>query len=532
MRYKFLILVLLAIVLGAYRIVSAQARPDQPHVIYLPVVNKGDDTITITASSFDLSRESDASLTFSPASGKPDDTITIRGEHFTGVVLVLFGNTPAVFTVVSDDKLTAIMPAGATNGKISVVTLAASGDEFVVTGGTTETATATNGPEPSATPSGTVAPTAAATETATGIPSTPTDVIEPTDTAVPGTATATTVAPTATPTVPGAPTATPGAATSGIWISKAEVMALPMSGPGWNEVLGAANGSAGSPSLSNQDSKNNVLIMAKALVYARTGTASYHTDVISALRAIATGNLESGARALALGRELAAYVIAADLIDLRTADPALDSQFRTKIKSLLTFKTGGGPGSLIECQEQRPNNWGRHCGASRIAVDLYLGDKADLDRAAKVFHGWLGDRGAYVGFKYGDLSWQANPSAPVGVNPVGATIQGHDVSGAQPDDMRRGGSFKWPPSATGYPWEALQGAVATAHMLNRAGYPAWQWNDKAMLRAVQFLYSIGWAADGDDRWQIWIVNRAYGVNFPTTGGGAGKNAGWTQWTHR
>jgi len=524
MRYKFLILVLLAAVLGAYRIVSAQARIDQSNVIYLPVVNKGDDnTIQISASSLDLNKDkANASLTFSPANGKPGDTITIRGEHFTGVVLVLFGNVPTVFTVINDDELTAIVPDGATNGKISVVTLAASGDEFMVTEGATATATGTETPAPG---TGTPTPT-------TGPTGTPTEVIEPTDTPVPGTPTATTVAPTATPTVPGAPTATPGAATSGIWISKAEVMALPMSGPGWSEVLGAANSSAGSPSLSNQDSDNNVLIMAKALVYARTGTASYRTDVISALRAIATGNLESGARALALGRELAAYVIAADLIDLRTADPALDTQFRAKIKALLTFKTGGGPGSLIECQEQRPNNWGRHCGASRIAVDLYLGDKADLDRAAKVFHGWLGDRGAYVGFKYGDLSWQANPSAPMGVNPVGATIQGHDVSGAQPDDMRRGGSFKWPPSATGYPWEALQGAVASAHMLDRAGYPAWQWNDKAMLRAVQFLYSIGWAAESDDRWQVWIINKAYGANFPTTGGGAGKNAGWAAWTHQ
>lgn len=526
MRYKTIFfLVLLAIVLGAYRIVRACLRPDQPHVIYLPVVNKGDDnSIQISASSIDLNK-ANTSLTFSPANGKPGDTITIYGEHFANVALVLFGNTPASFTVVSDDELTAIVPDGATSGKISVVTLSASGGVFVVTGGTTATATATATPLPGTTPTNTPTPGVGSTATAT-------EVIEPTDTPVPGTATATTVAPTATPTVPGAPTATPGAATSGIWINKAEVMALPMSGAGWSEVLGAANGSAGSPSLSNQDSSNNVLIMAKALVYARTGTASYRTDVISALRAIATGNLESGARALALGRELAAYVIAADLIDLRTADPALDTQFRAKIKALLTFKTGGGPGSLIECQEQRPNNWGRHCGASRIAVDLYLGDRADLDRAAKVFHGWLGDRSAYAGFKYGDLSWQSNQSAPVGVNPVGATIQGHDVSGAQPDDMRRGGSFRWPPSATGYPWEALQGAVASAHMLDRAGYPAWQWNDKAMLRAVQFLYSIGWAAESDDRWQVWIINKAYGANFPTTGGGAGKNAGWTQWTHQ
>lgn len=45
-----------------------------------------------------------------------------------------------------------------------------------------------------------------------------------------------------------------------------------------------------------------------------TGTQSYRTDVINAcMDAIGT---ESGGRTLALGRELGAYVIAADLVGL------------------------------------------------------------------------------------------------------------------------------------------------------------------------------------------------------------------------
>src|SRR3989344_5887216 len=44
-------------------------------------------------------------------------------------------------------------------------------------------------------------------------------------------------------------------------------------------------------------------------------------------------------RALALGRELAAYVISADLIDLKNFDVALDTSFRAKIRSLLTTPT-------------------------------------------------------------------------------------------------------------------------------------------------------------------------------------------------
>jgi hypothetical protein len=530
-KYVRLVLFLAVLLIAAGFGHAAQAQQtNAPHRVFLPLVQAAQaqpvtnsDQATLTLGNaritFGLTEtdEEPGVLTFAPSTGQVGDTITVTGTHFTGVVLVLFGGIPAAFQVISDNQISTTVPAGVTSGVISVVTLAQSAALFTL--GVPVTPTATLTPTATSPATATSVPTGTVPATSTPVPATATSV--PTATPV-ATSTATPVVPTATPIV--------SAPAVGIWIGQAELAALPMSGAGWSELLSAANSSAGSPSLSNQDSNNNVLILAKALVFARTGTASYRTDVISALRAIATGNLESGARALALGRELAAYVIAADLVNLKTADPALDAQFRTKIKGLLTFSTGGGPGNLIECQEQRPNNWGRHCGASRIAVDMYLGDKTDLDRAAKVFHGWLGDRSAYTGFKYGDLSWQSNPSAPVGVNPVGATIQGHDVSGAQPDDMRRGGSFHWPPSATGYPWEALQGAVVQAHMLNRAGYPVWTWNDKAMLRAVQFLYNIGWPAEGDDRWQIHIINKAYSSHFPTTGGGAGKNMGWTQWT--
>jgi hypothetical protein len=46
------------------------------------------------------------------------------------------------------------------------------------------------------------------------------------------------------------------------------------------------------------------------------------------------------------GRELAAYVIAADIVSLRTLDPDLDSPFRVKIKQLLTTPTIDGPRNL------------------------------------------------------------------------------------------------------------------------------------------------------------------------------------------
>lgn len=317
----------------------------------------------------------------------------------------------------------------------------------------------------------------------------------------------------------------------GIWISPAEIAKLPMSGPGWADVLAAADANPGPPSLSNQDSNNSTAIMACALVYARTKEQKYLDKVLSALRVVATGTLEKGARALALGREIPGYVLAADIARISEIDPALHAQLRAKFKSLLTAPCSSGPATLRESHEERPNNWGGHAAAARIAIALYIEDVDELDAAAKVFKGWLGDRASYAGFKYGELDWQADQAHPVGINPKGSTIQGHSVDGAQPEELRRAGGFQWPPAKTDYYWEGLQGPMAAALMLDRAGYPAWEWCDEALLRSVQWAYAIGWPAVGDDQWQVSLINYAYGTSFPVTGGGKGKNVGWTLWTH-
>ena len=99
--------------------------------------------------------------------------------------------------------------------------------------------------------------------------------------------------------------------------------------------------------------------------------------------------------------------------------------------------------------------------------------------------------------------------------------------------MRRGASFNWPPTATGYPWEALQGAVLEAELLRRAGYDTWNWENKALLRAAEFLYDdIGWAATGDDEWQPWLIDARYGTSFRGSAPASnGKNFGWTDWLY-
>jgi hypothetical protein len=318
---------------------------------------------------------------------------------------------------------------------------------------------------------------------------------------------------------------------TGMWVSAAELASKPTSGPAWNAVKAAADASA-SPNIADQDSLHDVDTLAAGLVYSRTGAAPYRSKAAAAIAA-AMGT-ERGGRTLALGRNLASYVVAADLIGLGALDPALDARFRAWLSAVRTEPLDGR--TLISTNEERPNNWGTMAGASRIAADIYLGDTADLNRAATVFRGWLGERGAWSGFKFGDLSWQADPANPVGINAPGTTRDSQPLDGAQPEEMRRGGTFATPPAHTNYPWEALQGAVVQAQLLSRQGFDAWNWGSKALLRASNYLADLdarygGWWAQGDDSWQPWLLNRAYGTTRPApTPTRPGKIMGFTDWT--
>ena len=384
----------------------------------------------------------------------------------------------------------------------------------------------------------TASPTRTATSTATRTPTrTPTLTGTP-PTSTP-TATGSTPTPSRTPTVAASPTATrTGTATPvPLWISRAEIEALPTSGTPWANVINTANSYEGSPTVCNQDSPNNVMVLAKALAYVRTGNQTFRTRVrVNVMNVIGTEN-GSTCRSLALGRKLAAYVISADLVGLTSSE---ETTFRNWLTNLRTKRLNGDNRSLVECHEERPNNWGTMCGGSRAAASAYLGDRTDLDRTAEVFKGYLGDRSSYAGFSYGsDQSWHADPNALRGINPQGSVKQGVNIDGVLPDDMRRGGSFRTGcPVYTGYPWEALQGVMVQAEILHRQGYNAWGWENQAERRAVQYLKNLydqcggQWYGDTDDEFTPWMINHVYGTSFPTASPvHMGKIMGWTDWTH-
>lgn len=345
-----------------------------------------------------------------------------------------------------------------------------------------------------------------------------------------------------TPTTGNNPTPTTGGGNvqipppeDGLWISGSRLMSLPTSGAAWNNLMSEASKSAGTPDLSNQDDPTNMIVMAKALVCARVN--QHCQDVVAALQSVVNNKSEDKAkRTLATGRELAAYVISADLINLKVRDPGLDAQFRTRIWEIITkpMSDNHGGKSVYNEHEVTPNNWGTMAGGSRVAVVAYLGNKSEIDKAANTFLGWLGDTSKSSSFDFkGDTSWQC--SRPyVGVNPANCSIQGHDVGGALPEEMRRSCSFTWPPCKSGYNWEAWQGAIVQAVILYNQGYDVWNASDKAILRGYQWLHSsaMNFPASGDDTWQPYLVNYYYGSSFPAPATSTpGKNAGWADWTH-
>ena len=328
-----------------------------------------------------------------------------------------------------------------------------------------------------------------------------------------------------------------------LWVTPQELNDLPTEGAAWENLLRGTMNATTNPDLANRKDNTEVYTMAKALVYAKTKDVRYANQVRQTLAILVRNHpLSDSFRWDWLGilRSLGSYVIAADLIDLNDFDPAFDQNiWRPWLSGARFAVTDGGRGSVVSAQETRPNNFGTHGGASRIAADLYLNDQNDLDQAIRVFKGYLGNRRAYSNFKYGELSWQADMSNPVGINPKGATIEGKNVDGVLPDDQRRSGSFRWPPPKENYSWEGLQGVITAAEMLHRAGYPAFEWEDRAILRAVQWLYTTTFndgsnhPAVGDDRWQIWIINKRYETSYSQfVSISPGKMVGWTDWSHQ
>lgn len=320
----------------------------------------------------------------------------------------------------------------------------------------------------------------------------------------------------------------------GIWISPAEIAALPTSGTAWDKLKSTATGALGTVDLGSNTSVHDTNTLALAYYAARLSSP---TDKAKVAQEISTVPGSSRTRALEFCRNITDYVIAADVIDLKTVNPTVDASFRSFIRNWVFVDNSlsghsGGDGAHGTA-EKSANNWGGMCRAAYSVTARYLGDSVALDNVTKWHKGFLGDRATYSGLVYSTTTWHADASAKLGINAKGATIAGNNVDGVIPEDQRRTGDYAWPAPQGHYPWEALQGALLTDVVLQRAGKITPNYQDSAMVRAYNWLYTVNSnPASGDDTYQMWIVNKVYGTSFPTqVGVSAGKNMAWTDWTH-
>jgi hypothetical protein len=335
------------------------------------------------------------------------------------------------------------------------------------------------------------------------------------------------------------------AATDYLLMSRSALLARPVTGSAWAYMVDTAQQSLGPANLCDQHSVHHLRTLAAALVYARTGAANYGTKArAGVMNAIGTSVVGCDNATLALGRQLAAYVLAADFAGLSGTN---DTTFRSWLSTIRTKIVGGHSiwNSLEHTQMESQNNWGAFAGASRIAASLYLGDTSDVSQASRITQGFLGDRSAYAGFDAqltsAALSWTCtgSQSTYTPVNPA-CTRGGINVDGAVVADISRGGSLRWPPGSTGidYQIESIQGLGLQVELLYQNGYSgAWDWSSQALKRMAAIVTRSrasggrGWNTTQAARQMPWLLNLRYGTNIPTAAAGLGRAIGFSDWLY-
>ncbi len=342
------------------------------------------------------------------------------------------------------------------------------------------------------------------------------------------------------------PSATPArAADDYILMPRAELLRLPTSGAAWAELKAVADSSLGSPNLCDQDSKHHMRTLAAALVFARTGAASYGTKArAGVMAAIPTQKVGCHNATLSLGRQLLSYVLAADFANLSGSN---ETTFRYWLSSMRTKNIGGHSRwyTLTRTHTDSAANWGAMAGASRIAASIYLSSWTDVAAAAKVTRGFLGERAQYAGFGHkldtNDLSWTCSGSQST-YTPVNPTCVkgGINVDGAAIADISRGGARSWPAKDPGIPdqLETIQGLGMQVELLYRHGFSgAWAWSNRALKRMADVVTrsgasgGTGWNETTASRQMPWLLNRRYGTSYPTRVNGTGRLISFTSWLY-
>ena len=172
-------------------------------------------------------------------------------------------------------------------------------------------------------------------------------------------------------------------------------MARPVTGTPWRNLKAVADGGLGTPNLCDQNSRHHLRdARRRARLCADRRRILWREARGGVIAAIKTLRVGCDNATLALGRQLTAYVLAANFADMTGSS---DVTFRAFLSTIVRRIVGGHGvwDSLYHTHIRSATNWGAYAGAARIATSLYLGNTADVAAASKVTRGFLGERAAY-----------------------------------------------------------------------------------------------------------------------------------------
>lgn len=328
-------------------------------------------------------------------------------------------------------------------------------------------------------------------------------------------------------------------------LSAAEITALPASGSAYTYMKARADDAIAqmtfgtpastSPLLVNRSDQYATAVMACAFVYLKTGTVAYKDHVTTACRyligtetlATATDSTASVDFLLAAMRQLTGYILAADMVGMSPGVLGSRTGWTTKawdtwLGELRTKVIGSSSNKnrTDVLNNQHATNWGAWASSSRIAIDIYIGDYADLAIAVERLKYYLRESltgSGWITSNSFDSTWAYVPTGESvafwGVNPVPPGEAGiyTGKNGLIPEDASRSAGAYPTFDATGldYTFHALGAQIIATAMLEREGYSGvWTWGNSALARVMARLNAEGVSAGNGRSTAKWVVHAA------------------------
>lgn len=331
----------------------------------------------------------------------------------------------------------------------------------------------------------------------------------------------------------------------GAIIDRDELMALPTSGLAWDVLLSAAKAQkVDGANLSDMHNQHDVGTLAVALAGVRLGDDALISKAEACLMdAIGT---EANGDSMDVGRSLAAYVFAADVLGIRSG-PIYEwlASFATK---RIPHDNTGIPMTFRARAWETGTNASCQVGLCSVALAVYLRDREWLEDNWNAFRRMCGDTSSPFQLKpnqFGD-PWQWDINNRVGIQQTGKVINGLNVDGAIVDMGRSNPkpttSLVYKSDMSLYPWVSYNALAWAGMVLHRQGYPAFTVGNQALMRAAIFLRRLardynqmGWWGQDKKEDSKWIAHVAYGLplsEYPITlPVGPHDQVGWADWLY-